>query len=246
MVRCRGLSKHFFAAASLGQLLRGRLRGRRIDALQSIDLELREGEVLGLLGENGAGKSTLLRLMAALLEPDEGDLRVLGQDVRRVDHRFRARVCYVLAEERSFAWRLDGRQNLAFFASLHGLRGAAAERRIEEALERVQLGEAAGRAVREYSSGMRQRLALARALLGDPELFLFDEPTRGVDPRRAAELRRFIREDLLAGRTAIVATHDLLEVRQLCQRVVTLERGRLGGGGSPEQAEALLGMEQHA
>ncbi|PID37982.1 MAG: ABC transporter ATP-binding protein [Proteobacteria bacterium] len=244
MLRARGLRKHFFAAASALDLLRLRLRGRRVDALRGVDLELAPGEVLAIVGENGAGKSTLLRLIAGLLLPDGGELDLFGEAVEQVDGRYRAKVCYVLADERSFAWRLDGRQNLEFFATLHGLRGALARERITLALEHVGLAGAADRAVREYSSGMRQRLALARGLLGDPHLFLFDEPTRGVDPLNARDLRTFIGRDLLAGRSAIVATHDLGEVHQLCDRVIVLERGEVRGQGTPDEAAALLGLER--
>jgi ABC-2 type transport system ATP-binding protein len=242
MLRARDLRKHFFAATSVVDLLRFRLRGRRVDALRGVDLDLAPGEVLAIVGENGAGKSTLLRLIAGLLLPDGGQLELFGQPVEQVDGRYRARVCYVLADERSFAWRLDGRQNLEFFAALHGLRGELARERIERALAHVGLEGAADRAVREYSSGMRQRLALARGLLGDPQLFLFDEPTRGVDPLNARELRTFISRDLLEGRSAIVATHDLGEVRQLCDRVLLIEGGEIKGQGSPDEAAALLGL----
>ncbi|MBK8479870.1 MAG: ABC transporter ATP-binding protein [Proteobacteria bacterium] len=236
------LRKHYFASAGLPELLRGRWRGRRIAALQGVDLEVHRGEIVGLLGPNGAGKSTLLKLAAGLLLPDEGVLELLGRPVARLGAALRRQVSYVSADERSFSWRISGQQNLEFFAVLHGLRGAAARTRVRSALARVELEGDADRAVREYSSGTRQRLAFARALLGDPELFLFDEPTRGVDPRRASELRRFVRERLLQGRTAVVATHDLTEVRELCTRVVMIEQGRIVGGGAPEEAPRLLGV----
>lgn len=245
VVAASALSKGFRAATTFVDLLRGRLRGRPIAALAAIDLVVARGECLAVVGENGAGKSTLLRLLAALLLPDSGDLRVLGQDVAAVDARFRHRVCYVVAEDRSFSWRLTGEQNLCFFAALYGLRGRAARQRVDAALEAAELRAEGRRSVREYSTGMRSRLAFARALLGDPELWLFDEPTRGVDPLAAARLRRFVREELLGrrGGTAVVATHDLGEVAQLCTRAVALAGGRIVGEGAPEAAPRLLGME---
>jgi len=242
IIRARGLAKHFFAATSALDLLRGRLRGRRIDALRRVDIEVGYGEILGIVGENGAGKSTLLRLIAGLLVPDGGALEVFGAPIAALSHAYRAQVCYVLAEERSFAWRISGWQNLEFFASLHGYRGPEATRRIGLAIERVGLEKAASRAVREYSTGMRQRLALARGLLGEPQIFLFDEPTRGIDPLHASELRAFVADELLAGRTAIVATHDLQEVAELCERVVALVAGEVRGVGRPQDVPALLGM----
>jgi ABC-2 type transport system ATP-binding protein len=242
VIRAAALRKHYFASAGLPALLRGRWRGRRIAALQGVDLVVCRGEIVGLLGPNGAGKSTLLKLVAGLLLPDEGELEVLGRPVARFGDALRSHVSYVSADERSFSWRISGQQNLEFFAALHGLHGSAMTERVRSALARVELEGDADRAVREYSSGTRQRLAFARALLGDPEIFLFDEPTRGVDPRRASELRRFVRERLLQGRTAVVATHDLTEVQQLCTRVVTIEQGKIVGGGGPEDAARLLGL----
>jgi len=241
-VHAEDLHKHFYAAASFAELLRGRLRGRRIDALQRVSFGVDRGEIVGLLGPNGAGKSTLLQLIGGLLLPDGGRLTVLREPINVASHAFRGRVSYVACSERSFSWRLTGRQNLDFFAALYGLRGADARTRVGSALEQVELGGEADRAVREYSSGMRQRLALARGLLGDPQLFLFDEPTRGIDPRGAEELRRFIRRRLLHGKTAIVATHDLAEVGQLCDRVVLIDRGVIRGSGSPAEAARLLGL----
>lgn len=241
-VCCERLGKQYYATAGLGELLRGRLRGRRIAALQGINLEVQQGEIVGVLGPNGAGKSTLLKLVAGLLLPDAGRLSVLGQPVDS-GAAVRRRVSYVAADERSFSWRLSARQNLRFFAALYGLKGRAARQRVEEALDHVDLLSDADRTVREYSSGMRQRLGLARGLLGEPSLFLFDEPTRGVDPRHALQLRRYIKDRLLRGRTAIVATHDLDEVTQLCTRVLLIEQGSITGEGDPARAAALLGVE---
>lgn len=244
VVVCEGLCKHFHAAATLVGLLRGRLRGRRIDALSDVHLQVGAGECLGVLGPNGAGKSTLLKLVAGLLLPDAGRLDVLGQAVASTDASYRHRVTYLCGDERSFAWRLSGRDNLAFFAALHGLRGRAARRRCEEVLRSVGLSDQADRTVREYSSGMRQRLGLARGLLGDPEVLLVDEPTRGIDPRGAAEVRGLLRERLLGGkrRAVLLATHDLAETQQLCDRVVVIEDGRIRAAGTAAEAAELLDL----
>lgn len=243
-VRCRALSKHFHTAASFSQLLRLHFRGRRIDALREVDLEVKQGSIVGVLGENGAGKSTLLRLIAGLLLPDSGSIEVLGDDVATAGHQHRARVGYVIADERSFAWRLSARDNLRFFAALYGLSGQVAAARIDAALDEVDLQQHAGRPVSGYSTGMRQRLALARGLLGAPEIFLFDEPTRGIDPLQARRLRAFLRERLLDGRTAVVATHDVEEARSLCDEVVIVRDGSVVGGGAAEATYELLGIEE--
>lgn len=226
------VSKHFYSGAGLGALLRGQVRGRQVQALVEVSLVLGRGEVLAVLGENGAGKSTLLRLAAGLLLPDGGELRVLGQDSRQAGPELRRRVCYVTSDERSFAWRLSARENLHVFAALHGLGRAAARSRAALVLDRVGLLSEADRPVREYSSGMRQRLALARGLLGEPELMLLDEPTRGVDPAGAVHLRdlliRLIRE---GQRAALLATHDPTEAATLSDRALLLGRGRVRAEG---------------
>ena len=243
-LRCRGLCKNFYSATSAADLLRLRVRGRRIDVLKGVDLQLQTGEILGVLGANGAGKSTLLKVVAGLLLPDAGVVEVLGTDLRRADAGLRQRVCYVLSEERSFSWRLSGRHNLEFFAALQGLRGKLAVERIEGALDAVGLGADADRGVREYSSGMRQRLALARGLLGSPQLFLFDEPTRGVDPLRARELREVILAQVHQGVSALIASHDPAEVQQLCDRVVLIEGGRCARFGDAAEAPSLWGLDR--
>jgi ABC-2 type transport system ATP-binding protein len=244
VITSRALAKHFRSAASFTDLFRARLFGPRIDALKGIDLEVGRGEILGLMGPNGAGKSTLLRLVAGLLIPDGGELEVLGLDVRRAGAEFRRRVCFVNCDERSFSWRLTGRQNLVFFAALYGLGRKEAAARAARALEMTGLEGEADRPVREYSTGMRQRLALSRGLLGDPEIFLFDEPTRGVDPVAAAGLRRFIRKDVVGERhTALVATHSFSDVGDLCDRVVVLEKGSVVAVGPAEEAAAMVGVE---
>lgn len=242
VIVCHALSKAFRSSVRLSELARLQFHRRKIDALRGIDLELNKGEVLGILGPNGAGKTTLLKLCGGLLVPDEGTLSVLGKDVRSIDDAFRHRVSYAICDERSFAWRLTGRQNLRFFAALYGLRRMQADQRIDDALTLVDLRDAADRPVREYSTGMKQRLALARSQLSDAELFLFDEPTRGLDPRHAFEFRALMQKRLAAGRSALIATHDLHDVAQLCTRVVVMEQGKIVHTGSPEDAAKLVGL----
>jgi ABC-2 type transport system ATP-binding protein len=234
MIEVAGLRKTFRSASRWREIVRGRLRGREITALDGVDLEVGKAEVVGVMGPNGAGKSTLLRILAGLIEPSSGVARVQGS------------VAFVVADERSFSWRLSGRHNLDFFASLYGWFGDDARRRVADALSRASLTDDADRPYREYSTGMRQRLALARGLLADADVFLLDEPTRGVDPEAAHVLRRFIRDELVgrAGRTVLLATHDLHEARELAARVAVLRAGRIDRLAAPDEIASVFTSQE--
>jgi ABC-2 type transport system ATP-binding protein len=239
-----GIGKTFHPAAGVGELLRGKLRQNPVQALFDVSFRVAPGEVLCLMGPNGAGKSTLLRILAGMLTPTEGRARVLGADAAVPDADFRRRVAFVVGEERSFHWPLTGRQNLAFFGALHGHAPGPARAQADLLLDRVGLTEAADRPFSAYSRGMRQRLALARGLLGAPEVILLDEPTLGLDPLGARDLRRFLRDEVIrgAGRTAVVGTNDPAEARALGDRVLFLEHGRTSGEAPPDRIEAELGL----
>jgi ABC-2 type transport system ATP-binding protein len=240
-----GLGKVFHPSGRLGDLLRGRLFGAAVQALSDVSFRVPRGEIVCVMGANGAGKSTLLRLLGGLLSPTSGRATVAGLDAAtQATAEFRRRVAFVVGDERSFHWQVSGRENLLYFCALHGISRREAFRRSGDLLDRVGLHDAADRLFREYSRGMRQRLAIARGLLGDPWVVLLDEPTLGLDPRGARELHRFLREDIIqaAGRTAIVCSNDLTEARALADRVLFLEVGRLRGESGPDRIEAELGL----
>lgn len=210
-------------------------------ALDGVDLAVHPGEVVALLGPNGAGKSTLIRVLATLVLPDAGAVRIHGTDALASPVEARARSGLVLGEERSFFWRLTGRQNLEFFAALHGMARTEAVGAARQALAAVQLGEAADSRVDRYSTGMRARLGIARALLGQPAVLLLDEPTRSLDPIVSIAIRRLVL-DLTVERSCAVlfATHDLHEAAEIASRVVILARGRVAGRAEhPADAAAL-------
>ena len=239
-----GIGKIFHPAASVTDLLRGRLRQAPVQALTDVSLRVAPGEVLCLMGPNGAGKSTLLRILAGILVPTTGNARVLGTDLADANAAFRRRVAFVVGEERSFHWPLSGRQNLAFFGALHGHAAAPARALASALLDRVGLTQAADRPFSTYSRGMRQRLALARGLLGAPDLVLLDEPTLGLDPQGARDLRRFLRDDVIkgAGRAAVIGTNDPAEARALGDQVLFLDHGHVRGEAPPERIEQELGL----
>ena len=225
-----GLGKVFQSPAGLRELLRGRLFGRPVEALAGVSFTVPHGEIACMMGPNGAGKSTLVRILGGLLLPSAGRAEVGGIDAGAGTSEFRRRVAFVVGDERSFHYRVSGRGNLHYFAALHGLPAATARRRTGELLERVGLAEAADRRYREYSRGMRQRLAIARGLLGDP--------------KGARDLRAFLRDEIIrgAGRTAIVCSNDPAEARAMSDRVLFLDGGRLRGESAPDRIEAELGL----
>jgi ABC-2 type transport system ATP-binding protein len=243
----RGLTKSFKKPRGWRAILTGK-RSETVRALTDVALDVRAGEFFGLLGENGAGKTTLFKILATLVIPDSGAAIVNGVDVGRSPSRVREILAPVIADERSLNWRLSARENMRLFAALHSLRGAAAERRIDELLELVKLVEAADRAVSGFSSGMKQRLLVARTLLARPAVLLLDEPTRSLDPISARAFRRFLREDvaLAQGCTVLLATHNAEEAFELCDRVGVLHRGRLLAVGQTSELAREAGEDRFA
>ena len=201
--------------------------GEMTHALRNVCFTVTTGEVLGLLGPNGSGKSTTLKLISTMLLPDEGRVLVEGSDTRRQGQAVRRNVGFALAAERSFFPRLTARENLEFFAALENVGRKEALERVEAVLSRVRLTEFARKQVMKYSSGMYQRLGIARALIKSPSVLLLDEPTRSLDMRAAEELRQLVKEASSSGLTVLLATHNFEEAAAICDRVVLLHRGAL-------------------
>ncbi|NMB76976.1 MAG: ABC transporter ATP-binding protein [Myxococcales bacterium] len=235
-IEIRDLAKSFPAARPLTQVLRRPFARTRREALRGVSLSVASGDRVGLLGPNGAGKTTLLRILAATLSPDRGWVRVLGLDPARAERRIRERLGFVLGDERSFFHRLSARENLRFFAALYGLWGRRAKERIHEVAALVEIGPELDRPFRELSTGMRQRLALGRAFLADPEVILADEPTRGLDPVSAKNVRALLsRLSSQAGKTVLLSTHNLEEARDFCSRIVVLSSGSIVANGTADE-----------
>ncbi len=204
-----------------------------VTAVQDITLTVPTGELFGLLGPNGAGKTTLVKMLCTLLRPTGGTAVVAGHNLDDAG-AIRAAVGLVVSDERSFYWRLTARQNLDFFAALYGLHGAAARQRVRTVLSEVQLDEVAERRFSSFSSGMRQRLAIARALLHQPRLLFLDEPSRSLDPTATQKLHDLIlRLRQEQGMTIFLITHDLAEAEKLCDRVALIHQGRIQALGQP-------------
>jgi ABC-2 type transport system ATP-binding protein len=218
---------------------------KKVRALQDVSLTIGPGEVLGLLGPNGAGKTTWIKILATLIIPDSGTATVCGHDLLQQPQQVRRHVGLVNTSERSFYWRLTGKQNLEFFASLWGFSKSGAKSRVAELLEMAGLKEKANTAVMNYSSGLQQRLAVARALLADPRILLLDEPTRSLDPVAATELRNFSKTRLAGelGKTIIWCTHNLKEASDICDRLAIINKGRLAASGSVKEIQSIMAAE---
>lgn len=210
-----------------------------IKVLDDVTLHVQAGEVFGLLGPNGAGKTTLLKVLSTLIRPDRGSVRILGYDLVRDEYRIKERVGMVYPDERSFYWRLSGRENLRFFGSLLNLSIREIDRRTRELSSLMNMDNFLDDRYDAYSTGMKQRLLVARAMLREPAVLLMDEPTRGLDPGMAEGLLKQIRSLALNKQTTILmVTHRLAEARNFCDRIGILDRGRLVCDGSIEDLKA--------
>ena len=213
-------------------------------AVDGIDLRVERGEIFGVLGPNGAGKTTTLRMLATLLEPTSGEVRVLGVDVKANPREVRANLGAMLSGERSLYWKLTARENLEYFAALYHVPPKGQKARIDAALAAVKLGDRADDYVERYSTGMRQRLALARALLPDPPLVILDEPTVGLDPQAARDLRDRVRELKRQGRTVLLTTHYMEEADQLCDRIAIIDHGQIVALDTPAALKRRIRAEE--
>jgi ABC-2 type transport system ATP-binding protein len=212
-----------------------------VEALCDVSLEVREGEIFGLIGRNGAGKTTLTKIVATLVQPTSGTVTVKGHDSVRDEEKVRSLVGLATAEERSFYWRLTVQQNLMFFARLYGLSDRRARRRIRELIGRFELEELARRRFGELSTGNKQRMAFARAMLASPPVLLLDEPTRSLDPLAAARMRALINTLATSDPpvSILLTSHNLVEVEELCARVAIISRGRIRAQDTPVNLRTL-------
>jgi ABC-2 type transport system ATP-binding protein len=210
-----------------------RRRSREIEALRGITFSIGRGELFGLLGPNGAGKTTTIKVLTTLLLPTAGTARVLGLDVAHQAREVRSRIGYVFGGDRGLYDRLSGLDNLRYFADVYRVPARAQRARIDELLDLVGLEGREHERVETYSRGMRQRLHIARGLLHDPPVLFLDEPTIGLDPVGARELRQTIARLKEAGKTILLTTHYMFEADELCQRIAVINGGSIVATGTP-------------
>ncbi|MGD9015601.1 MAG: ABC transporter ATP-binding protein, partial [Candidatus Omnitrophota bacterium] len=196
-----------------------------------------------ILGPNGAGKTTLLKILSTLILPDKGTIRVKGFSVGRDDEKIKSLIGLVTSGERSFYWRLSGRQNLEFFAAMSGLSKKAAKLKMQELFSMFRIDYLdQDKRFDAYSTGIKQKFALIRALLSDPELLLFDEPTKSLDYKTASDFRDFIKQDLVKrqGKTVIFTTHQMDEAVDFAQQFMILHQGRIFALGTLEELKTRV------
>jgi ABC-2 type transport system ATP-binding protein len=217
-----------------------RRRALEVEAVKGITFEIGEGELFGLLGPNGAGKTTTIKMLITLLIPTSGSARVLGHDVVAEAREVRRVVGYVFGGERGIYERLSALDNLRYFSELYGLSGRAQKQRIPELLQLVGLAGREKERVEGFSRGMRQRLHIARGLLHDPPVLFLDEPTIGLDPIGARELRATIAALRDAGKTVLLTTHYMFEADALCDRIAVIAKGQIVAEGTPSDLKRVV------
>ncbi len=227
MIRIEGLAKSF--------------RGKTVvDAVADVSFAAPDGAITGVLGPNGAGKTTLLRMIATLIVPDRGAASVDGFDVV-ADRGMVRRQIGVLSDARGLYQRLSARENIRYYGALHGLSGAVLDRRVDQLVEALGIGELRDRRAQGFSQGERMKVAIARALVHDPQTILLDEPTNGLDIMSTRALRDLLRAMRAEGKCLLFSSHVMQEVSALCDRIVMLGRGRVVAEGTAAELVAAAG-----
>lgn len=245
-IQTSNLSKTFVYPPKLRSFFASDKSSKKTIALDSVSIAVESGKILGLLGLNGAGKTTLIKILSTLLLPSSGQALINGYDVIREEAKVRTSVGFVSGEERSFYWRLTGRQNLEFFASLHNLQPYQARKKIANLAEKLGFEEQLDQRFHAYSAGIKQRMAIARALLSNPSVLFLDEPTKNLDPLTTQDVHRIIKEQIVEkqGATVILTTHHLDEAENLSDSIAVLDRGKVRFFGSIGQLKKQLHLPE--
>lgn len=232
-IRARHLSKQFVSQSSSHQL---------VHALRDVSIDIRPGEVLGILGPNGAGKTTFLNILSTLLLPDSGTIEIFGIPSIPSNHQYLRRLFNMSSGYPNYPWSLTVEENLRFYGRLYGLSGIALSKKISELMEMFNLKDYAARRFDELSSGTKQRLSLAKALLNDPRIVFLDEPTVGLDPDAAAHTREVISQMMRAKKvTVLLTTHNMDEAESMCERIAFIKQGQIIRLGTPQDLKTSVG-----
>jgi ABC-2 type transport system ATP-binding protein len=233
-IEAKGLAREYVTRSFFGAVV------KVTKALDGIDFSVKRGELFGLIGPNGAGKTTTVKILTTLLSQTSGEAYILGLDVRRDLYEIRRRIGIVFGGERGLYNRVSALDNMRYFSDLYGVDPALAKLRIPQLLEAVGLADRAEEKVEKYSRGMKQRLHFAKALVHDPELLVLDEPTIGLDPGGARDIRNMVRELKSRGKTILLTTHYMFEAEELCQRVAVISKGKIVALDTPSELKKLV------
>ena len=205
-----------------------------VKAVNGVSFEARDGEITGLLGPNGAGKTTTLRMLYSLLPPDQGEIRIDGLDPAH-DAMEIKRTLGVVPDNRGLYSRLTARENITYFGELHGMSKKAIEERIETLTATLDMGDFINRRTEGFSQGQNVKVAIARAMVHEPQTVLLDEPSNGLDVMSTRALRNYIRELKAAGHSVVLSTHIMQEVAALCDRIVIIAKGKVAADGTTSE-----------
>jgi ABC-2 type transport system ATP-binding protein len=236
-VEVKDLKKYFISKKK--KFLRT-IEKKEFKAVDGVSFDIYKGEIFGLLGPNGAGKTTTIKMITGLLRPTSGTVHVMGEDVDKNQMEALGKIGTVLAGDRSVYWKLTGRENLEYFAALYGCNKKDAKERAERILKRLGLIEKADELVEKFSTGMKQKVALGKALIPEAPVVLLDEPTLGLDPQSALNLREIIMDIKKEGRTVLLTTHYMEEADLLCDRIAIIDGGKIIALDTPENLKRSI------
>lgn len=225
VIKVKNLTKTYLIKKSLNEFFKEPFKRKYLTAINNISFDIGENEIVGLIGLNGAGKTTLLKIFSSLLTPDKGSVKIFNYDLEKDTNKIKKIISLINSEERSFYWRLTLKQNLEFFANLYNINKKLIKDKVENVLELADLTDKKNSRFDELSTGMKQRLNIARGLLNDPKLILLDEPTRGLDIKHADEIRSIIKK-LSKDKTIIITSHNLEEISELCSKIIIMHKGK--------------------
>jgi len=236
-VEVKNIKKYFISKKK--KFLRT-IEKKEFKAVDDVSFDIYKGEIFGLLGPNGAGKTTTIKMITGLLRPTDGTVFVMGEDVDKKPMKALGKIGTVLAGDRSIYWKLSARENLEYFAALYGCNKKEAAKRTEIILKRLDLEEKADELVEKYSTGMKQKVALGKALIPNAPVVLLDEPTLGLDPQSAINLREIILDIKSEGRTVLLTTHYMEEADFLCDRIAIIDGGKVIALDTPENLKKSI------
>jgi len=246
IIEVNKVSKKFIIRKNLIEALCHPFKTRTVLALDSVSFQIEKGESFAILGPNGAGKTTLIKILSTLILPDEGKVKLFGYDLKTHSEIIKSRIGLLTGEERNLYWCLTGRQNLEFFGTMYNLSKKQISDRINELNNILEIDDW-DKPFETYSVGMKQRLALARCLISDPEVIFLDEPTKSLDPGSAHKVRNFIKETLVRKlkKTIFFATHQIDEATQLADRIAIISQGKIKACGKIEELQREWKVDKH-